>query len=109
MAYFRARDALELVSPEDLMARLRDGLVTKPKLRPEDEFALGHVPGALNVPLAARERRLAGLPAGKEIIAFWRGPYRVLSFEAVAAPRARGDRVQRVGDDYPEWRRRCFR
>jgi rhodanese-related sulfurtransferase len=103
-AYFRARDELEPVSRESLMERLRDGLVTVLDVRPEDEFALGHVPGAVNVPLAALERRLAELPAGKEVIAYCRGPYCILSFEAVAALRTRGYRARRLEDGYPEWK-----
>jgi ArsR family transcriptional regulator len=103
-AYFRARDELEPVSRESLVERLRDGLVTVLDVRPEDEFALGHVPGALNVPLAVLDQRLAELPAGKEIIAYCRGPYCVLSFEAVAVLRQRGYRVRRLEDGYPEWR-----
>ncbi|MCS3731002.1 ArsR/SmtB family transcription factor [Bradyrhizobium betae] len=102
--YFRARDALEPVLREDLLARLRDGLVTVLDVRPEDEFALGHLPGALNIPLAALERRLIELPADREIIAYCRGPYCVLSFEAVAALRARGYLVRRLKDGYPEWK-----
>ena len=103
-AYFRIRDALEPVSREDLLARVQDGLVTVLDVRPEDEFALGHLPSALNVPLATLERRLAELPPGREIVAYCRGPYCVLSFEAVAALRARGFRVRRLEDGYPEWR-----
>jgi ArsR family transcriptional regulator len=102
--YFRARDALEPVSREELAARLRDGLVTVLDVRPEDEFARGHLPGALNIPLAALERRLAELPTGREIVAYCRGPYCVLSFEAVEALRARGYRVRRLADGYPEWK-----
>ena len=60
--YFRARDALEPVSRDDLLSMLQDGLVTVLDVRPEDEFALGHLPGALNIPLAELERRLAELP-----------------------------------------------
>ncbi|MCO6416139.1 metalloregulator ArsR/SmtB family transcription factor [Siccirubricoccus sp. KC 17139] len=103
-SYFRARDEMEPVSREELLARLRDGLVTVLDVRPEDEFALGHVPGALNVPLSALERRLAELPRDREIVAYCRGPYCVLSFEAVAALRARGFRVRRLVDGYPEWK-----
>jgi rhodanese-related sulfurtransferase/DNA-binding HxlR family transcriptional regulator len=103
-AYFRARDELEPVSREDLVERLRDDLVTVLDVRPEDEFALGHVPGALNVPLAALERRLAELPRDKEVVAYCRGPYCVLSFEAVAALRARGFPVRRLVDGFPEWK-----
>jgi len=102
--YFHARDALEPVSRRDLMARLEDGSVTVLDVRPEDEFALGHLPGALNIPLAALEQRLAELPTGREVVAYCRGPYCVLSFEAVAALRARGYPVHRLEDGYPEWK-----
>jgi ArsR family transcriptional regulator len=102
--YFHARDALEAVSRKDLVSRLRDGLVTVLDVRSEDEFALGHLPGALNIPLAELERRLAELPANREVIAYCRGPYCVLSFEAVAALRMRGYVVHRLEDGYPEWK-----
>ncbi|MDX8540627.1 MULTISPECIES: metalloregulator ArsR/SmtB family transcription factor [Mesorhizobium] len=102
--YFHARDALEAVSREDLVSRLHDGLVTVLDVRSEDEFALGHLPGALNIPLADLERRLAELPANREVIAYCRGPYCVLSFEAVASLRARGYVVHRLEDGYPEWK-----
>jgi ArsR family transcriptional regulator len=102
--YFRARDNLEAVSREELLARLRDGLVTVLDVRPQDEFALGHIPGALNVPLGQLERRLAELPAHREVVAYCRGPYCVMSFEAVAALRGRGFDVRRLEDGYPEWK-----
>jgi len=88
--YFHARDALEAVSRKDLVSRLRDGLVTVLDVRPEDEFALGHLPGALNIPLGKLEHRLSELPTDRDIIAYCRGPYCVLSFEAVATLRGRG-------------------
>lgn len=102
--YFHARDALEAVSREELIARLRDGLVTVLDVRPEDEFALGHLPGAINIPLGKLKDRLGELTADREIIAYCRGPYCVLSFEAVAALRARGYLVHRLEDGYPEWK-----
>jgi rhodanese-related sulfurtransferase len=102
--YFHARDALEPVSRDDLVAKLRDDLVTLLDVRPEDEFSLGHLPGALNIPLAELERRLDELSKSREVIAYCRGPYCVLSFEAVAALRARGYRVRRLEDGYPEWK-----
>jgi rhodanese-related sulfurtransferase/DNA-binding transcriptional ArsR family regulator len=102
--YFQARDALEPVSREDLMARMRDGLVTVLDVRPDDEFALGHVPGAINIPLRDLERRLAELPRSHEIVAYCRGPYCVLSYEAVAALRAHGFTARRLEDGLPEWR-----
>lgn len=102
--YFRARDALEPVSRNDLLSRLQDDLVTVLDVRPEDEFEMGHLPGALNIPLAELERRLGELPANREVIAYCRGPFCVLSFDAVAALRARGYRVRRLEDGYPEWK-----
>jgi rhodanese-related sulfurtransferase len=102
--YFRDRDALEPVLREDLVARLRDGLVSVLDVRPEDEFTLGHVPGAINIPLGELERRLRELPMDREIVAYCRGPYCVLSFEAVAALRVRGFKARRLEDGLPEWK-----
>lgn len=102
--YFRARDALEPVTRDDLFSRLKDGLVTILDVRPEDEFAIGHIPGALNIPFVELERRLGELPQDREVVAYCRGPYCVLSFEAVAALRTRGFLVRRLEDGYPEWK-----
>lgn len=103
-AWFADRDSLEPVSREELMARMRDGGVTVLDVRPEDEYAAGHVPGALNVPIEALESRLADLDPRQEIVAYCRGPYCVFSFEAVAALRARGFQVRRLEDGLPEWK-----
>ncbi len=86
------------------MERSRAGTVTILDVRPEDEFALGHLPKAVNVPLRALEERLSELDAAKEIVAYCRGPYCVLSFEAVAVLRARGFKARRLVDGLPEWR-----
>jgi ArsR family transcriptional regulator len=102
--YFRARDALEPVSRDDLLSRVAAGLVTVLDVRPEDEFALGHLPGAISIPFGELERRLGELPEHREVIAYCRGPYCVLSYEAVAALRARGYSVRRLEDGYPEWK-----
>lgn len=102
--YFHNRDNLEAVSRAELLSRLKAGLVTILDVRPEDEFALGHLPGALNVPIADLEKRLADFHPEQEIVAYCRGPYCVLSYEAVALLRARGFRVRRLEDGLPEWR-----
>ncbi|SFG45270.1 transcriptional regulator, ArsR family [Novosphingobium sp. CF614] len=102
--YFRARDALEAVSREDLIVRMRDGLVTVLDVRPRDEFEAGHVPGALNIPLSELADRLAELPDEREVVAYCRGPWCVLSFEAVAALRERGLQSRRLEDGFPEWK-----
>ncbi len=102
--YFADRDNLEPVSREELLERSREGLVTVLDVRPTDEFALGHIPGAVNIPLDDLEVRLADLDPGQEIVAYCRGTYCVLSFEAVAELRRRGFRVRRLEDGYPEWK-----
>ena len=103
-AYFRARDAMEPVTRKGLIKRLRDGLVTVLDVRPETEFASGHLPSALNIPWPDLKKRLAELPKEREIVAYCRGPYCVLSFEAVALLRARGYTVHRLEDGFPEWK-----
>ena len=103
-SYFRARDELEPISRDELLDRLRCGSATVLDVRPEDEFQQGHLPGALNIPLSQLERRLAELPPDREVVAYCRGPWCVLSFEAVAALRQRGYRARRLEDGFPEWK-----
>lgn len=103
-AYFRARDELEPVAASELVTRLREGSVVLLDVRPEDEYGLGHLPGALNIPLRQLEQRLSELPREHQIVAYCRGPYCVLSFEAVAALRAQGFNVRRLEEGFPEWK-----
>ncbi|MEP4529143.1 MAG: metalloregulator ArsR/SmtB family transcription factor [Paracoccaceae bacterium] len=102
--YFAERDAMEPVSRRELLERSRLGLVTVLDVRPPDEFTKGHLPGALNIPLAELEARLDELDPAQEVVAYCRGAYCVLSFEAVAALRARGFTVRRLEDGFPEWK-----
>jgi rhodanese-related sulfurtransferase/predicted transcriptional regulator len=102
--YFRVRDDLEAVGRAELLARLRRGKVTVLDVRPAEEFAAGHVPGAVNIPLAALRRRLRELPRGRDVVAYCRGPYCVLAYEAVALLRRSGYAARRLEDGYPEWR-----
>lgn len=102
--YFHERDALEPVGRRELVRRLKDGLVTVLDVRPEDEFAAGHLPNAVNIPLRDLARRLREIPKSREIVAYCRGPYCVLAFEAVALLRSRGFNIRRLEDGYPEWK-----
>lgn len=102
--YYLALDELEPVGSEELLARLRDDTVTLIDVRPAREFDAGHIPGARNVPLDELEARLGELQGGREIIAYCRGPWCVLSFEAVQMLRARGLTARRLVDGLPEWR-----
>ena len=101
--YFDARDNMEPVTREELIELMRDGLVTVLDVRPPDEFALGHVPGAINAPLGSLDARFSEFEHDREIVAYCRGPWCVLSFEAVAALRERGFKAWRLEDGMPEW------
>jgi len=104
-SYLKGRDDLEPVPAEDLLERVRDGLVTVLDVRPPEEYAQGHVAGALNVPLDRLQERLKDLPTDREVVAYCRGPWCVLSFEAVARLREAGFDARRLQDGLPEWRR----
>jgi rhodanese-related sulfurtransferase/biotin operon repressor len=102
--YFRARDAFEPISREELRRRLKDDVVTLLDVRPGEEFAAGHLPTAINIPLRDLPRRLRELPKSREVVAYCRGAYCVLAFEAVALLRKRGFTAVRLEEGFPEWR-----
>lgn len=102
--YFFSKDDFEPVAPKDLLDRARRGLVTVLDVRPAEEFASGHVPGALNIPVEQLARRLRDLPKGREVIAYCRGPFCLMSFEAVQLLRKKGIKARRLRDGMPEWR-----
>ena len=103
-AYFHERDALEPVTRKELARRLKNDLVTVLDVRPEEEFAAGHLPRAINIPLRELSRRLREISKSREIVAYCRGAYCVLAFEAVALLRDRGFKIRRLEDGYPEWK-----
>jgi rhodanese-related sulfurtransferase/DNA-binding transcriptional ArsR family regulator len=104
-SYLLSRDALEPVPANELLDRARDGLVTVIDVRPPEEYAQGHIAGALNIPLEKLKQQLKTLPRDREIVAYCRGPWCVLSYEAVARLRKAGIEARRLQDGLPEWRR----
>jgi len=102
--YFNDRDAMEPIARDELLERSHSGLVTVLDVRPADEYAHGHLVGAINIPLAELEARLDELDPDQDIVAYCRGTYCVLSFEAVATLRARGFQVRRLEEGLPEWK-----
>jgi rhodanese-related sulfurtransferase/DNA-binding transcriptional ArsR family regulator len=102
--YLSARDELEPVSREDLLERMRAGSVVLLDVRPSEEYHAGHIAGAVSVPLKELPRRLRELQARREIVAYCRGPYCVLAFDAVKMLRKRGRRARRLVEGFPEWR-----
>ena len=102
--YFVARDALEPLSRAELVERAGRGDVVILDVRPADEFAAGHIPGALSVPLGKLDATLARLPKRSQIVAYCRGPYCVLAPQAVERLQAKGFKARRLADGMPEWR-----
>ena len=100
------KDAFEPVSAKDVIERARKGLVTVLDVRPPEEYAAGHVAGAINIPLPEINKRLHELPANREIVAYCRGPYCLMAFEAVVLLRTKGRKARRLQDGLPEWRLR---
>ena len=102
--YFAQKDALEPVPAQELLTRARQGLVTVLDVRPAEEYAAGHVPGAINIPVHELEKRLRELPKRREIVAYCRGPYCLMSYDAVAMLRKKGMKARRMEAGLPEWR-----
>lgn len=102
--YFDGRDGLEPVGRTALVERAQAGLVAVIDVRPREEFDLGHVPGAVSIPLEELDARLAELDPAAEIVAYCRGAYCLLAVEAVARLRAKGFSARRMEDGMPEWR-----
>lgn len=101
--FFDDRDSLEPVTPDELSRRMTNGEVMVLDVRPEREFAAGHIGGARSMPVGDMPKRIGELPRDKEYIAYCRGPYCVYAHEAVAMLRADGHAAQRLTDGYPEW------
>ncbi len=102
--YFRERDHMEPLSREELLRRAKEGLVTVLDVRPANEFAASHLPGAVNIQLEDLEKRLKELPKEREVIAYCRGAYCVLSYDAVHKLRKKGYSARRLEEGLPEWR-----
>ncbi len=102
--YMDGADGLEPVSRAELLTRAKQDEVVVLDVRPPDEFAAGHIPGAISVPLEELEQRLGSLPLDAEIVAYCRGPYCLLAPKAVELLREHGFRARRLEQGLPEWR-----
>lgn len=102
--HFDVRDSLTPVGRHELMARVNAGDTMIIDVRPAPEFDAGHIPGAINIPVDELPRHLESLPRGQEIVAYCRGPYCMLAFDAVAQLRDAGYQARRLEDGFPEWK-----
>jgi rhodanese-related sulfurtransferase/DNA-binding transcriptional ArsR family regulator len=89
---------------EDLLARAHAGTVTVLDVRPRQEYRAGHIPGALSIPLDELSDRLSELPPNREIVAYCRGAYCVLAYEAIGILHQSGHRAMRLAEGMLEWR-----
>ncbi|HGG58914.1 MAG TPA: metalloregulator ArsR/SmtB family transcription factor [Gammaproteobacteria bacterium] len=102
--YLKVKDSLEPIPARELLKRVREGLVTVLDVRPPEEYAAGHLPDAVNVPLEELEQHLDQLDPSREVVAYCRGPHCVLAFDAVSRLRDRGIDARRLDGGLPEWR-----
>src|SRR5262245_20161893 len=94
---------VEAIGREELVERLARGDIVLVDVRPAEEFAAGHIEGARSVPLEELERRLAELPADREVVAYCRGPFCAYAHDAVRRLLAAGRAARRLEDGWPEW------
>lgn len=102
--YLTAKDHLDPIAATELLSMVKLDLVTVLDVRPREEFAAGHVQGAINIPIAELEQHLKQLDPSHEIVAYCRGPHCILAFDAVAQLRDRGFQARRLEHGFPEWK-----
>lgn len=101
---FNSKDKLTPVRRDELLGMVKSGEAMVIDVRPSSEYDAGHIEGAVNIPLESLTERLSKLPKDQEIVAYCRGPYCMMSFDAVEQLRQRGYRARRLEDGYPEWK-----
>lgn len=106
--FLKGKEGMEPVDRNDLLRRVREGAVTVLDVRPTEEYDAGHVAGAISLPLKELERRLSDLSHNQEIVAYCRGPYCVLSMQAVEMLRARGFNAVRIEEGIQDFRAMGF-
>jgi rhodanese-related sulfurtransferase len=106
--FLRSKEALEPVDRGELIRRVRDGEAVVLDVRPREEYEAGHIPGALSAPIAELKDLVGELPRDRQIVAYCRGPYCVMSIDAVRLLRERGFDAVRLEDGVPDWRQRGY-
>jgi len=101
--YLGDRSKLGTITRDQLRQRLRDGDVVVVDVRPEPEYAAGHIRGAISIPIQNLKARLGEIASGAEVVAYCRGPYCVYADDAVRLLTQQGIAAARLEDGYPEW------
>jgi rhodanese-related sulfurtransferase/DNA-binding transcriptional ArsR family regulator len=103
-AYFGDRGAMDAIGFDELRARLKAGSVILVDVRPPEEYAAGHIAGAISIPHDQLEDRLRELPKDEEVIAYCRGPYCVFADQAVVVLKGKRRKARRLEGGFPEWK-----
>jgi rhodanese-related sulfurtransferase/DNA-binding MarR family transcriptional regulator len=101
--YLGDRSKLLTVTRDQLRSRLQDGDVVVLDVRPDAEYAAGHIRGAVSIPVDELDARLGEIPSGADVVAYCRGPYCVYADDAVRLLSKKGVTAARLEDGYPEW------
>ncbi len=108
-SFVHERDRLEPVNHDELLRRVQSGQTVVIDVRPGSEYQAGHIPGALSIPLDQLAHRINEIPGHVDVVAYCRGPYCLLSVDAVNMLRERGYQAHRLEEGLPEWKARGFR
>ena len=103
--YLTVKDDLEPMDSSELLQRATDGTVTVLDVRPEKEYEAGHIEDAISIPLEQLGDRIDELKQNQEVVAYCRGPYCMLAYDAVSQLRKEGFEAHRLDEGFPEWRR----
>ncbi len=103
--YLGSRDSMEAMTAEHLVESLKTNNLTLIDVRPSEEYAAGHLPGAVNVPLEEIEAKMPAMDENQGVVAYCRGPYCILAYEAVSRLRQKGFKAYRLKDGLPEWKK----
>ncbi|MEX2551265.1 MAG: metalloregulator ArsR/SmtB family transcription factor [Nitriliruptoraceae bacterium] len=104
-AYLGDRDELQTITRDELDERLQRRDLVLIDVRPEAEYAAGHIPGAISTPPDQLDHALDALPDEGDVVAYCRGPYCAYADDAVRTLQARGRQALRLEEGLPEWRR----
>lgn len=102
--YLTAKDNLDPVPADNLLDMAKQDLITVLDVRPAEEYAAGHLPGAINLSVDELESHLEQLSSSSEIVAYCRGPHCILAFDAVEKLRQLGLNARRLENGFPEWK-----
>ena len=97
-------DKLSTIDRDTLLEQAKRGEVIVIDVRPQAEYEAAHLPFARSMPIDELEHRLSELPRRREIVAYCRGPFCMLSDEALKLLRAKGYKARKILDGVSEWR-----